>query len=76
MGKASLVFQGIELRRIVEGEASLLVPSTSTVSPPSSPVFYNPRMEVSRDIAIGCLRAYHKMVGRDLKVIEPLTATG
>ncbi len=71
-----MVFQGIELRRIVEGEASFLVPSTSTVSPPSSPVFYNPRMEVSRDIAIGCLRAYHKMVGRDLKVIEPLTATG
>jgi len=59
-----------------EGLVSVLVPSTSLKDPYSARVFYNPRMEICRDIAVCCLKAYRRMSGRSLRVAEPLTATG
>jgi len=39
-------------------------------------VFYNKFMELSRDISVGVLKVYSTMVGKKLRVCEPLAATG
>jgi len=41
-----------------------------------APVFYNPRMEVNRDLAVLALQVYQRMVNRKLSVSEPLTGCG
>ncbi|RLF15397.1 MAG: tRNA (guanine(10)-N(2))-dimethyltransferase [Thermoprotei archaeon] len=66
----------MELAVVKEGEVNVLVPAASLRDPYVASVFYNPRMEVSRDIAVCCLRAYRKLSGRRLRIAEPLTATG
>lgn len=44
--------------------------------PSGAPVFYNPIMELNRDIAILALQAYQKKLGRKIRVCEPLTGCG
>jgi tRNA (guanine26-N2/guanine27-N2)-dimethyltransferase len=68
---------------IIEGKAKLVVPkleafrkSPSDYAPSKAPVFYNPVMELSRDIAILALQAYQFMVGHELSICEPLTGCG
>jgi tRNA (guanine26-N2/guanine27-N2)-dimethyltransferase len=61
------------LRKVFEGEVAILVPDEPQ---PTRSVFYNPRMEVSRDIAVCCLRAYRRLRGGSLSIAEPLTASG
>lgn len=39
-------------------------------------VFYNKFMEMSRDISVGVLKVYSTLVGKKLRVCEPLAATG
>ncbi len=41
-----------------------------------APVFYNPVMELNRDLAVLALQTYQKMVGRELVVCEPLAGCG
>ena len=73
----------LRLVRIKEGRLLLEVPDIAFYSrgprpePAWAPVFYNPRMKLSRDISIALVEAYAKFSGRsDLSVCEPLSATG
>jgi tRNA (guanine26-N2/guanine27-N2)-dimethyltransferase len=68
---------------ITEGKAHVLVPKLSAFkqqpsdyAPSKAPVFYNPVMELNRDLSILAYRAYQHKVNRDIKVCEPLTSTG
>ena len=70
-------------RTINEGEVKALVPkleafvrAPSEYAPSKAPVFYNPVMEMNRDIAVLGLQAYQKMVKRRITVCEPLTGCG
>lgn len=66
-----------------EGSAVLLVPRLETYAkgrmeyiPSKAPVFYNPLMGFSRDIAILVLRVYQRRVNRSLCICEPFAGCG
>jgi len=66
-----------------EGMVEVLVPKLSAFverpgdyAPSKAPVFYNPMMELNRDIAVVALQAYQRRVGRELVVCEPLAGCG
>ncbi len=60
-----------------EGRARFLVPEVALRGDPSrAPVFYNPRMERNRTISVMVVRAYGKLLGRNIHVCEPLSGTG
>lgn len=61
-----------------EGETSFLAPVQSDIADPTRrlPVFYNPKMELNRDIAIVLVQTYQKDLGMPIKVCEPLTGCG
>lgn len=68
---------------IPEGEVKIRVPqlsafvnSASEYAPSKAPVFFNPVMELNRDIAVLALQAYQEMVHREISVCEPLTGCG
>lgn len=68
---------------IIEGKVKVIVPKLSyyvekpsDYAPSKSPVFYNPVMELNRDIAVLILQSYQRLLGRDLKVCEPMTGCG
>jgi len=45
-------------------------------APSKAPVFYNPLMELNRDLAVLALQTYQKMVDRKISACEPLTGCG
>ncbi|MEM0057943.1 MAG: tRNA (guanine(10)-N(2))-dimethyltransferase [Candidatus Bathyarchaeia archaeon] len=66
-----------------EGKAQVLVPKLSAFvekpgeyAPSKAPVFYNPVMELNRDIAVLALQAYQQTVNREILVCEPLAGCG
>ncbi|KPV63066.1 MAG: tRNA (guanine(26)-N(2))-dimethyltransferase [Candidatus Bathyarchaeota archaeon BA2] len=68
---------------VEEGKVSVVVPKLSAYvkeaweyAPSKAPVFYNPAMELNRDLAVLALQAYQKMLGRKISVCEPLTGCG
>jgi tRNA (guanine26-N2/guanine27-N2)-dimethyltransferase len=68
---------------VKEGKVEVLVPKLaafkqqpSDYAPSKAPVFYNPVMELNRDIAILATQAYQRIVNREILVCEPLTSTG
>jgi len=68
---------------VKEGNVRLLVPklkafvkSPSEYAPSKAPVFYNPVMELNRDIAVLALQAYQRTVDREIVVCEPLAGCG
>jgi tRNA (guanine26-N2/guanine27-N2)-dimethyltransferase len=68
---------------ITEGAVKVLVPKLSAFvkepseyAPSKAPVFYNPVMEINRDITILLVQAHQKSLGRDIEVCEPLTGSG
>jgi tRNA (guanine26-N2/guanine27-N2)-dimethyltransferase len=68
---------------IKEGSADLLIPKLalyvkgkSEYIPHLAPVFYNPRMQLNRDIAVVALRAHQKSASRPLRVSDPLAGCG
>jgi tRNA (guanine26-N2/guanine27-N2)-dimethyltransferase len=68
---------------VEEGKAKLVVPKLkafikkpSDYAPSKAPVFYNPVMELNRDMAVLALQAYQKMLNREISVCEPLTSSG
>jgi tRNA (guanine26-N2/guanine27-N2)-dimethyltransferase len=68
---------------ITEGKARVLVPKISAFkkqpsdyAPSKAPVFYNPVMELNRDLAVLAYRVYQHKLNRSIKVCEPLTSTG
>lgn len=67
------------LKKQREGKIHFFVPNLTALPSCSmfkAPVFYNPRMELNRDIAVLALRAYNKMFSRPISVCEPLTGCG
>jgi tRNA (guanine26-N2/guanine27-N2)-dimethyltransferase len=68
---------------VKEGKVAVLVPKLaafkeqpSDYAPSKAPVFYNPVMELNRDIAILAVQAYQRVVNREISICEPLTSTG
>jgi tRNA (guanine26-N2/guanine27-N2)-dimethyltransferase len=68
---------------ISEGEVEVLVPKLSSFgvvpsdyAPSRAPVFFNPVMEFNRDLSVLALRAYQRLVGREIAVCEPLASQG
>ncbi|MCW4044260.1 MAG: tRNA (guanine(10)-N(2))-dimethyltransferase [Candidatus Bathyarchaeota archaeon] len=68
---------------INEGKVRVLVPDLkaygvvpSDYAPSKAPVFYNPVMELNRDIAILAVQAYQRAANREISICEPLTSTG
>jgi len=68
---------------IQEGKVKVLVPklkefvkSPSEYAPSKAPVFYNPVMELNRDIAVLASQAYQRTLNREITVCEPLAGCG
>jgi tRNA (guanine26-N2/guanine27-N2)-dimethyltransferase len=66
-----------------EGKIKILVPKLkafiklpSDYGPSKAPVFYNPVMELNRDLAVLALQAYQRTVSREISVCEPLAGCG
>ncbi len=66
-----------------EGETSVVVPKLEAFveepgeyAPSKAPVFYNPVMELNRDLAVLALQAYQQTVERKISVCEPLSSCG
>ncbi|MEM1691197.1 MAG: hypothetical protein QXN94_02370 [Thermofilaceae archaeon] len=74
----------IRLIEIDEGLVRILAPdleyyssSSARIEPAWAPVFYNPRMRISRDLSVAIVSAFAKASGRSkIRVCEPLSATG
>lgn len=72
----------MKLMRVREGETELLTPEQSDFlvrgrfEPSLAPVFYNPRMEFSRDIAVMALRLFSRTRERPLEACDPLAGSG
>jgi tRNA (guanine26-N2/guanine27-N2)-dimethyltransferase len=68
---------------IKEGRVKVLVPQLrafvkvpSEYAPSKAPVFYNPVMELNRDLAVLAVQAYQRRIGGEMCVCEPLTGCG
>jgi tRNA (guanine26-N2/guanine27-N2)-dimethyltransferase len=68
---------------VKEGKVSVVVPKLAAYveeaweyAPSKAPVFYNPAMEVNRDLAVLALQTYQKMLRREISVCEPLSGCG
>jgi tRNA (guanine26-N2/guanine27-N2)-dimethyltransferase len=66
-----------------EGKTRVLVPklkafvrATWEYAPSKAPVFYNPAMELNRDIAVCALQAYQRLAKREIFACEPLSGCG
>jgi len=69
---------GFPTEVVKEGKVSVVVPKLKAwkFAPSKAPVFFNPAMELNRDLAVLALQTYQKMVGRDVSVCEPLAGCG
>ena len=68
---------------IQEGRVKVVVPKLAAYikkpcdyAPSKTPVFYNPVMELNRDLAVLALQVHQKLLGREISVCEPLTGCG
>jgi tRNA (guanine26-N2/guanine27-N2)-dimethyltransferase len=74
---------GFPTEIITEGKVKVVVPKLSAYvkkpweyAPSKAPVFYNPTMELNRDLAVLALQVHQKLLGREVSVCEPLTGCG
>ena len=74
---------GFPTETIKEGKVKVVVPKLSAYikkpsdyAPSKAPVFYNPTMELNRDLAVLVLQTHQKLLGREISVCEPLTGCG
>jgi tRNA (guanine26-N2/guanine27-N2)-dimethyltransferase len=68
---------------VKEGQVSVVVPKLAAYvkepweyAPSKAPVFYNPIMELNRDLAVLAIQTYQRSLGREISVCEPLTGCG
>jgi tRNA (guanine26-N2/guanine27-N2)-dimethyltransferase len=72
----------MRLSKIQEGMTYLMVPDPASYTfqgrfePSRAPVFYNPKMEFSRDMAILVLNAFSATRQRGLELCDPLAGSG
>ncbi|MEM2915258.1 MAG: tRNA (guanine(10)-N(2))-dimethyltransferase [Candidatus Bathyarchaeia archaeon] len=64
------------LTEIKEGSMAIKIPDVEIKAPTSAPVFYNPKMELNRDLAVAFLQCLQRKLKRELNVCEPLTGCG
>jgi tRNA (guanine26-N2/guanine27-N2)-dimethyltransferase len=68
--------------QVREGKTDLVVPDPASYTfqgryePTKAPVFYNPRMEFSRDMAVLALGVFSKTRDRPLDICDPLAGLG
>lgn len=69
--------------KVSEGKVKVVVPKLRAFkklpcdfAPSKAPVFYNPIMELNRDISVLAFQAYQKLVNREISICDPLTGTG
>ena len=81
--KAEIFKIGFPTEIVQEGEVKVLVPKLkefvklpSEYAPSKAPVFYNPVMELNRDIAVLALQVYQETLNREISVCEPLAGCG
>jgi len=74
---------GFPTEIVKEGNVKIVVPklkaftkSPSEYAPSKAPVFYNPVMELNRDLAVLALQAHQRIANREISVCEPLTGCG
>jgi tRNA (guanine26-N2/guanine27-N2)-dimethyltransferase len=68
---------------IHEGKVKVLVPKLqaykkqpSDYAPSKAPVFYNPVMELNRDLSVLAFQAYQRVANREISICDPLTGSG
>ena len=68
---------------IKEGKVEALVPKLAAYikrscdyAPSKTPVFYNPVMELNRDLAVLALQTHQRRLDREISACEPLTGCG
>lgn len=59
-----------------EGKVKVWMPKHGGLLPSKLPVFFNPIMELNRDVAVLALQAFQRLVGRRVDVCEPLAGCG
>ena len=62
--------------KVVVPELKAFVKHPSDYAPSKAPVFYNPVMELNRDLAVLAVQAYRRTVDREISICEPLTSSG
>lgn len=74
---------GFPTEVVGEGAVQVVVPKLEAYikesweyAPSKAPVFYNPVMELNRDLAVLALQAYRNIVKRKISVCEPLAGCG
>ncbi len=74
---------GFPTETVKEGQVSVVVPKLAAYvkeaweyAPSKAPVFYNPVMELNRDLAVLAMQTYQKNLGREISVCEPLAGCG
>jgi tRNA (guanine26-N2/guanine27-N2)-dimethyltransferase len=74
---------GFPTEVVKEGKTSVVVPKLDAYvkevweyAPSKAPVFYNPAMELNRDLAVLALQTYQRKIGKELSVCEPLAGCG
>jgi tRNA (guanine26-N2/guanine27-N2)-dimethyltransferase len=67
---------GSRLSKYREGKVDFFAPVIKQVVTASDIVFYNPRMEFSRDVSVYLVHAYHNITGKEMDLCEPLTSCG
>jgi tRNA (guanine26-N2/guanine27-N2)-dimethyltransferase len=63
----------MKLKKIQEGKVNLFAPIGRIYD---TPVFYNPEMELSRDISVSALQVFQKQFKKKLNICDALAATG
>jgi tRNA (guanine26-N2/guanine27-N2)-dimethyltransferase len=68
---------------VQEGRVRVVVPKLEAFkqqpadyAPSKAPVFYNPVMELNRDVSVLAFQAYQRLVGREISICDPLTGSG
>jgi len=66
------------LRKITEGRVSFYIPDTAEKDTNfvKTPVFYNPLMELNRDISLLAVQVFQEEKQRQIRFCEPLTGCG
>ena len=67
---------GFPVELVTEGQAKVWTPKRENAFPSRLPVFYNPVMEVNRDIAVLALQAFQRLGGFKVDACEPLAGCG
>jgi tRNA (guanine26-N2/guanine27-N2)-dimethyltransferase len=67
---------GCPVKEYEEGNIRFYAPIVGRVVTASDVVFYNPRMEFSRDVSVCITHAYQRTIGKEMDLCEPLASCG